>query len=118
MFTLVLVCSTAKFAIANNEVAINSTLSDSLIIKPNLLFRKKAVVKLSPNPTYDGTISVTANNEENLHFYVFDLEGTLLHRIILNGKEKKVIPNLIKGTYTYDVFKNDESVEEGQIIVK
>ena len=79
---------------------------------------KKITVKLYPNPSLDGTITINSTSSEPLHFYVFDLEGTLLHRLALKGKEKTKITNLKKGTYTYDVFKNDESIEQGKIIVK
>ena len=79
---------------------------------------KKTNVRLSPNPTSTGKIKVSSNVNEELHFYVFDLEGTLLHRITLDGKEEKTITNLKKGTYMYDVFKNDESIEQGKIIAK
>ena len=80
--------------------------------------KKKSTIKLYPNPTPNGVITVNSTINEPLHFYVFDLEGTLLHRIILRGKEQKTITNLKKGTYMYDVFKNDESIEQGKIIVK
>ena len=79
---------------------------------------KKTNVRLSPNPTSNGKIKVSSNVNEPLHFYVFDLEGTLLYRIALEGKEEETITNLKKGTYMYDVFKNDESIEQGKIIVK
>jgi hypothetical protein len=78
---------------------------------------RKAVVKLYPNPSY-GKISITANTNDKLHFYIFDLEGTLVYQTVLKGKEKKSIDNLAKGTYIYDVFENDESIEEGRIIIK
>ena len=80
--------------------------------------KKKSTIKLYPNPSPDGVITVNSTINELLHFYVFDLEGTLLHRILLKGKEQKTITNLKKGTYMYDVFKNDESIEQGKIIVK
>jgi hypothetical protein len=80
--------------------------------------KKKSTIKLYPNPSPNGVITVNSTISEPLHFYVFDLEGTLLHRILLKGKEQKTITNLKKGTYMYDVFKNDESIEQGKIIVK
>jgi hypothetical protein len=80
--------------------------------------KKKSSIKLYPNPSPNGVITVNSTINEPLHFYVFDLEGTLLHRILLKGKEQKTITNLKKGTYMYDVFKNDESIEQGKIIVK
>ena len=80
--------------------------------------KKKNTIKLYPNPSPNGIITVNSMINEPIHFYVFDLEGTLLHRIILKGKEQKTIANLKKGTYMYDVFKNDESIEQGKITVK
>lgn len=80
--------------------------------------RKKASIRLYPNPSPNGIITVNSIISEPLHFYVFDLEGTLLHRLALQGKEQRTISNLKKGSYMYDVFKNDESIEQGKIIVK
>lgn len=74
-------------------------------------------VKLYPNPSF-GKVSVSANTASSLHFYVFDLEGTLVYQAVLNNKERKTIDNLKKGTYLYDVFEKDESIEEGKIIIK
>lgn len=78
---------------------------------------KKVVVKLSPNPS-NGKLSVSSNATTTLHFYIFDLEGTLIYQAVLTNKEKKNIENLKKGTYLYDVFEKDESIEEGKIVVK
>jgi len=77
----------------------------------------KYKVRLRPNPSPTGTVIINSTSNEPLHFYVFDLEGTLLHRLVLKPKEQRTITNLEKGTYTYDVFKNDESIEQGKIIV-
>jgi hypothetical protein len=78
---------------------------------------KKGAIKLYPNPSY-GKISVSANTSTVLHFYVFDLEGTLVYQAVLNNKDRKNIENLKKGTYIYDVFEKDLSIEEGKIIIK
>ncbi len=78
----------------------------------------KSVVKLYPNPTWDGKVNISVSNTEPLHFYVFDVSGTLMHQITLKGKNKYKIANLEKGIYMYDVFSNDESIEHGNIIVK
>ena len=78
---------------------------------------KRNVVRLYPNPSF-GKLSVSANTNGTFHFYIFDLESTLVYQAVLTNKEKKNIENLKKGTYTYDVFENDESIEEGKIIIK
>jgi len=80
--------------------------------------KRKSIIKLYPNPTWDGRVNISVNNTEPLHFYVFDVSGTLMHQITLKGKNKYKITNLKKGIYMYDVFSNDESIEHGKIIVK
>ncbi|HVE62104.1 MAG TPA: T9SS type A sorting domain-containing protein [Chitinophagaceae bacterium] len=112
----ILIIMTAFFANAANMPEIN---------KPNFLDlpalkkeKNKNVIKLYPNPTWDGRVNISVNNSEPLHFYVFDVSGTLIHQITLKGKKKYKIANLKKGIYMYDVFSNDESIENGKIIVK
>jgi hypothetical protein len=92
-----------------------SNYSDSSEVRK--ISSKKNVIRLYPNPSY-GKVSVSANTAKALHFYIFDLEGTLVYQAILSNKEKKSIDNLKKGTYIYDVFEKDLSIEEGKIIIK
>lgn len=79
---------------------------------------KKKVVKLFPNPTTDGKVNVVATEPGVLHLYVFDNSGTLTKQVQLTNKSKQTIEGLNKGEYEYDVFKNDESIERGKIVVK
>lgn len=111
---LLLCASNAAFATKAHTTA---SFSDSLFVKPYTV-SKKNVVKLFPNPSTDGYVTVSSETEEEVHLYIFDLEATMLYRVTLTNKEKRAVPKLKKGTYTYDVFKNDESIEQGQIIVK
>ncbi|MBD0353095.1 MAG: T9SS type A sorting domain-containing protein [Flavisolibacter sp.] len=92
--------------------------SDSLYLKPAYVWQASSTVRLYPNPTTNGTIKVRAANAGEFHFYVFDVQGTLISRKILNGRQTYTINNLKKGVYLYDVFKNDVSIEQGKIIVK
>ena len=80
--------------------------------------KKANVVDIYPNPSTSGTVSVSSKTEQSLHFYIFDLEGTLIYQTLLKTKEKKAINSLTKGTYMYNVFANDESIEEGKLIIK
>jgi hypothetical protein len=116
---LLVVFSIMLFSFTNDrgEARIMSNrLSDSVLIIKEPRF-KKSVVKIYPNPSF-GKINISTNNEHTLHFYIFDLEGTMIYQTILTNKQKKNIDNLRKGTYLYNVFEKDESVEEGKIIVK
>jgi hypothetical protein len=78
---------------------------------------RKTQIKLYPNPSY-GKLSISVNTSEVLHFYIFDLEGTLVYQAVLKNRDRKSISHLKKGTYTYDVFEKDESIEGGKIIIK
>ena len=111
---LFLLASFKVFSQADLQNASNIISADSLEIKPT---PGKSVVRLYPNPSY-GKVSVSANTSSILHFYIFDLEGTLVFQAVLNNKEKRTVDHLKKGTYLYDVFENDESIEEGKIIIK
>jgi len=81
---------------------------------------KKINVRIYPNPSPNGTVYISSNHnsDKEIQFYVFDLEGTMMHNITLNAKGKKTITGLRKGVYMYDVFSDDESIERGKIIVK
>lgn len=112
--SLFLVFSIGVFAQTGFQNTGNTISFDSSL---KIKSKEKSVVKLYPNPSY-GKVSVSANTSSELHFYVFDLEGTLVFQAVLNNKERRTIENLKKGTYLYDVFEKDESIEEGKIIIK
>ena len=103
------VSAQTDFQNTSNTIPFDSSLKIKL--------RAKNAVKLYPNPSY-GKVSVSSNTSSTLHFYIFDLDGTLVFQVVLNDKEKKTIDHLKKGTYLYDVFEKDESIEEGKIIIK
>src|SRR5690242_13811508 len=88
-------------AFSQTEVKEVAYVSDSYHLEKNPV--KKSSIKIYPNPSY-GKISVSAITSTPLHFYIFDLEGTLVYQVVLNNKDRKNIESLKKGTYTYDVF--------------
>ncbi|HEU5164342.1 MAG TPA: hypothetical protein VFU29_02310 [Chitinophagaceae bacterium] len=51
-------------------------------------------------------------------FFVFDSEGTIMVHYKMNENDHKKINGLEKGSYTYQVFKNDEMSESGMITIK
>lgn len=79
--------------------------------------RKEQTIRLSPNPSYNGMLSVVSESKTPLHFYVFDVEGTMLFNTLLQPGESRTIDALKKGIYSYDVFRKDEGVEQGKITV-
>ena len=78
----------------------------------------KDVVSVTPNPTTDGTVTVTNNDTQEVHVYLFDTENTMLHQLQLKAKGRQQVTGLPKGTITYEVFQNDISIKLGKIISK
>lgn len=89
--------------------------SDSLQVK---IYSKGKTIKLYTTASSSSINNNGSNQTENLHFYVFDLAGTLVHQATLKGSIKHTLPSLRKGIYLYDVFKDDESIEDGKIVVQ
>jgi hypothetical protein len=120
LFCTPIVCVALVAATASNEVPLKvqmqNSFSDSIYIHSHTI--KRNTVRLYPNPTSDGVVTISSITNEALFFYVFDVEGTLIRQVELKAREEKKITGLGKGTYSYDVFQNDESIEQGKIIVK
>ena len=116
IITLLFASFVTVSAFAADVQSFETCFSDTLLFKKRIV---KNIIRLSPNPTLNGTVSINStSNEGNLQVYIFDLSGTLMHQLTLRDKEKYVLRNLKKGTYIYDVFKYDESIDSGRILVK
>ena len=115
---LILVAITCIHATPKSIKPADNNFSDSLLTTKIKIEEKKSVIKLYPNPSWNGTITVSSNTSEKLHFYIFDLDGTLIHQAVLKEKQKITVNDLKKGVYMYDAFLNDESIEYGKITVK
>jgi len=79
--------------------------------------KKEREVKIYP-ALLKKVIHVKNVETERVDFFVFDAEGTIMVHYKMNEKDHKKINDLEKGTYTYQVFKNDEMSESGKIIIK
>lgn len=79
--------------------------------------RKEREVKIYPDVLKKVMHVKNVMNTE-VDFFVFDTEGTIKIHYKMNEKDHKTINGLEKGTYTYQVFKNDEMSESGKIIIK
>jgi len=67
------VCAQTGFENTSNLISIDSART------------KKTAIKIYPNPSY-GKLSVTASTASPLHFYVFDMEGTLVFQAVFAAR--------------------------------
>jgi hypothetical protein len=96
-------CSVTENTNAESKIAKTSKKGREVKIYPDLL----------KNVMHVKNVETT-----KVDFFVFDDEGTIMVHYKMNEKDHKKINGLEKGTYTYQVFKNDEMSESGKIIIK
>lgn len=62
---------------------------------------------------------VAKNNDgKEIDFFVFDLEGTLLHNYKMQPKDHNKISGLPRGKYVYRAFSGDEETAAGQFEIR
>jgi len=79
--------------------------------------KKEKEIKIYPD-LLKNVMHVKNVETAKVDFFVFDSEGTIMVHYKMNENDHKKINGLEKGTYTYQVFKNDEMSESGSIIIK
>ncbi|HUR65903.1 MAG TPA: T9SS type A sorting domain-containing protein [Chitinophagaceae bacterium] len=76
-------------------------------------------VKIYPDALNRDMHVVAKNNDgKDLDFFVFDLQGTLLHNYKMKAKDHNKISGLAKGTYVYRVFCGDEETAAGKFEIR
>jgi hypothetical protein len=66
------------------------------------------------------TILFTVDGMSGKHYtlFVFDLEGKLITQSAILNHETSILPGISPGGYLYEVFVDDQKVENGQLTVK
>lgn len=81
--------------------------------------RNNDVVKIYPDIIRRSMHVVAKDNDgQEISFFVFDQQGTLLQNFKLKEKEKQHITGLAKGRYQYRVFAGDEETANGQFEIR
>lgn len=83
----------------------NSLRNSSLKIYPDIIKREMHVV------TRD-------NNKDELDFFVFDVQGTLVQHHKMTADDHYRISGLARGTYVYRVFDGDTETATGQFEIR
>ena len=111
--------------------AFSSTEKLSAASKPSKPDRSYTIVinKLFENKNYNiemransslHQLLITAGPKQNksYHFYLFDIDGKLKAQANIRSSEKASFVNIAKGNYFFEIFSNDERIENGQLTVK
>ncbi|HMU46725.1 MAG TPA: T9SS type A sorting domain-containing protein [Chitinophagaceae bacterium] len=77
--------------------------------------KRKAVTIFMDETGKNLKVKTRKNDKKQVDFFVFDLEGTLVHNYRMKANDEKRITGLQKGTYIYRVFCGDEETAAGKI---
>jgi hypothetical protein len=116
---LFVVCqSTANAFPANNMHAP----ADTILVQKQLT-NKKYKIRLYPNANHEVLFFSASGPAKDgdgkvYQLYLFDIEGNLIKQANIRNKQTTVLNNLEKGTYVFEVFSDDERIENGQLFVR
>lgn len=102
----------------NNSIAPFSSQRDTITVQKDLK-SKKHKIKLYPNASHQ-VLFFSANGEQGrvYQFYLFDMEGKLVKQANIRNNQTTVLNKIDKGNYLFEVFSDDERIENGIVIVR
>src|SRR6185295_4031810 len=116
------------FAITLLSTGINSsfgcplsvpTISYDTILVQKQTTSKKHKIKLYQAAEQDVLFfSVRGTEGKVYQLFLFDITGTLVKQANIKSKQTTIIDNIEKGSYLFEVFSDDERIENGQVIIR
>jgi len=91
---------------------------DSILVN-KLLTSKKYKIKIYPGATQE-VLFFNASGEDGkvYQFFLFDVEGNMVKQTQIRNKQTTILTNFNKGCYTFEVFSDDEHIENGTLTIK
>jgi hypothetical protein len=121
VMSVLVVASLTTSTLAADLSASTSSLgkpADTILVQKQVN-NKKYKIKLYPNADHR-VLFFSASGEAGrvYQLFIFNLEGQLVKQVTIRDKETTVLSNISKGTYLYDVFSEDEKLQNGQVIIR
>lgn len=116
--TIVTLLCSVESALAGNSPAPYPGTRDTILISKTQT-SKKHKVRLYPNADHR-VLFFSASGEPGrvYQLYLFDMDGKLSKQIQIRNKETTVLTNIVKGSYLFEVFSDDERIENGQLEIR
>lgn len=80
--------------------------------------RNNSAVRIYPDVLKRVMHVVARDNEAEVDFFVFDLEGTLIQHYRLQPGEHQKMIDLARGKYVFSVFEGDEETAAGNFEIR
>jgi hypothetical protein len=83
------------------------------------LSNKQHKVRLFPD-AHQKVLFFTVNGQDGkvYQLHVFDMDGNEVSAVQIHNRQVTVLTNLTEGNYLYQVFIDDEQIENGQVTVR
>jgi hypothetical protein len=83
------------------------------------LVSKKNKIKLFPDARQQ-VLFFSANGDDKkvYQLYLFDMDGRLVSQASIRNRETTVLTTLSEGNYLFEIFTDDERIENGHLIVR
>ena len=83
------------------------------------LISKKYKIGLYPDARHQVLFFSAEGGEKRVYqLYLFDMDGKLARQASIRNKETTVLTELSDGDYLFEVFSDDERIENGQLTVR
>ena len=114
----VMTCCVLIFSIQAPEACEQKQISDTILVQKQQVSKKHGI-RLYP----DASQQVLFFGAKGIYgkayqLYIFDVEGKLVKQVNIKNKQTTVLENIEKGDYMFEVFSDDERIENGQVIVR
>lgn len=93
--------------------------TNSSIVVQKKLSSKKYKIKLFPSASQEVLFFNAVGDAGKVYqFYLFDLEGKLVKQTQIRNRETTMLTNFLKGDYTFEIFSDDERIENGIVAIR
>ncbi len=109
---------TAWSVAANASPAAGQQLRDTIVVQKKIT-SKKHKIKLYPNANHEVLFFNAIGEEGRIYqLFLFDVEGKLVKQANIKNKQTTIVNHIDKGNYLFEVFSDDERIENGQLIIR
>ena len=119
LFTIaILFAAAGANASTGCPLSVPADLPDTILVQKQIT-SKKHRIKLYSGAEQDVLFFSVRGSEEKIYqLFLFDVAGNLIRQANIKGKQTTVIDNIEKGNYLFEVFIDDERIENGQVIIR
>lgn len=91
---------------------------DTIVVQKQVI-SKKYKIKLYPNANHEVLFFNASGMDGKVYqLFLFDVGGKLVKQANIRNKQTTVLNNMEKGNYLFEVFSDDERIENGQVIIR